>query len=269
MPEVVPSQIVEYIDLRFPRAREEADSGQAFQLGSNQAGVVGALLTLVAELPDNLLTVDGERYAEFQESVAELRSALALWERGEIRYRVDSVAGGRLNPTTVIRKILAACPDEAVRPSTTALAFIADSALSEALRLDISACNSALANAEWKAATVLAGSVVEALLLWALEDLKGHNRLGFDTAVSAAQTAAKLTSLPPKQLTKWDLVQYVAVAEEAALITADTASQCNIARGFRNIIHPGRSQRLNQSCNRGTAMSAIAAVEHVVVDLTP
>jgi hypothetical protein len=37
------------------------------------------------------------------------------------------------------------------------------------LRLDMSAANRALANSEWKAATVLAGSVVEALLLWAIQ----------------------------------------------------------------------------------------------------
>ena len=53
--------------------------------------------------------------------------------------------------------------------TTTELVFIPDAGLREGLRLDISTANQALANGEWKAATVLAGSVVEALLLWAVD----------------------------------------------------------------------------------------------------
>jgi hypothetical protein len=33
------------------------------------------------------------------------------------------------------------------------------------------------------------------------------------------------------------------------------------AREFRNLIHPGRSARLGKVCDRGTALSASAAVE--------
>jgi hypothetical protein len=65
----------------------------------------------------------------------------------------------------LIRRALAACPDESPAPETRELAFIEDTELRDGLRLDISAINRALSNSEWKAATVLAGSVVEALLL--------------------------------------------------------------------------------------------------------
>src|SRR2546429_6882967 len=33
------------------------------------------------------------------------------------------------------------------------------------------------------------------------------------------------------------------------------------------LIHPGRAQRLAQNCDRGTALSCVAALEHVVRDL--
>jgi hypothetical protein len=69
------------------------------------------------------------------------------------------------NPVFLLPTAMRACPDEAPSPRTAALAFSGDQALRDSIRLDISAANQALAEAEWKGATVLAGSAVEALLL--------------------------------------------------------------------------------------------------------
>jgi len=106
----------------------------------------------------------------------------------------------------------------------------------------------------------LAGSVVEALLLWALLQ---------QNQVTISATAAKLGLKVSPKLEDWGLHQYIEVAAELNVITADTATQCRLAKDFRNLIHPGRAQRLAQVCNRGTALSAVAAVEHVVNDLMP
>jgi hypothetical protein len=126
--------------------------------------------------------------------------------------------------------------------------------------LDIGSVESAFSNGEWKAATVLAGSVVEALLLWALLEQNPAN-------VSAA--AAKLKLKVPSNPEEWVLYQFIEIAGELKLIGTETAMQCRLAKDYRNLIHPGRAQRLGQACNRGTALSAVAAVEHVVNDLTP
>ncbi len=67
----------------------------------------------------------------------------------------------------LLRQALAKCPDEVPSPSTTELVFIADADLRESIRRDISAANQDMVSAEWKGATVLAGSATEALLLWA------------------------------------------------------------------------------------------------------
>jgi hypothetical protein len=56
---------------------------------------------------------------------------------------------------------------------------------------------------------------------------------------------------------------------EAKLITPTTVAQCDLARGFRNLIHPGRALRLQDKCTRSTALAAIGAVEAVIEDLTP
>jgi len=59
------------------------------------------------------------------------------------------------------------------------------------------------------------------------------------------------------------------VARRLQLIEPETATQAQQARSFRNLIHPGRAARLGQKCDRGTALSALAAVELTVRDLTP
>lgn len=68
-------------------------------------------------------------------------------------------------------------------------------------------------------------------------------------------------------LEDWTLYELIEVSEELKIVTPDTAKQARLAKDFRNLIHPGRNIRLGQTCNRGTALSAVAAVEHVIVDL--
>jgi hypothetical protein len=65
------------------------------------------------------------------------------------------------------------------------------------------------------------------------------------------------------------LPDYVEVAGELRIIKTDTVQQARLAKNFRNLIHPGRVIRLGQKCDRGTALSALAAVELVRRDLTP
>ena len=123
----------------------------------------------------------------------------------------------------------------------------------------------ALQNGEWKAATVLAGSVVEALLLRALQQ---HPPEDVTTAVGTLVGNGTLRN-PGSQLETWTLASYIEVALELRIIDPDTATQARLAKDFRNLIHPGRAQRLGQICDRATALSAVAAGEHVVRCLTP
>jgi hypothetical protein len=73
--------------------------------------------------------------------------------------------------------------------------------------------------------------------------------------------------MPPADPLKWVLHQMVEVAEQLKLIQPDTATQTGLARDFRNLIHPGKAIRTQQSCDRGTALAASAAVELVSRDL--
>ena len=71
---------------------------------------------------------------------------------------------------------------------------------------------------------------------------------------------------PDQDLTKWVLHQFIEVSASGKLIRAETAAIARVAKDFRNLIHPGRMQRLNQRCDRGTALTVVAAVEHVSTD---
>ena len=151
-------------------------------------------------------------------------------------------------------------PDEQIPAATAGLLFIRDAQLRESIRGDIAFANQAVSGGEWKAATVLAGAAAEALLLWAITEKKSP------TDIENAR-AAVIPSAPTDP-NRWDLDAYIKVARHLALIETETERLADLAREFRNLIHPGRSARLAKVCDRGTALSALAAVELIVRDLS-
>ena len=76
---------------------------------------------------------------------------------------------------------------------------------------------------------------------------------------------AKFPSTDPDN---WGLDRYIKVARALDLIKDNTAKQAALAKDFRNLIQPGRSACLKEVCDRGTAHSALAAVEFTVRDLS-
>jgi hypothetical protein len=130
--------------------------------------------------------------------------------------------------------------------------------------LVISAAHRALAKGEWKAATVLAGSIVEALLLWAVQQhVEGEYRRALDTGITKALCGRPYKWSPEY----WSLEHYIAVTEELQWIDADTATLARLVKTFRNFIHPGKAQRHSQTCDRGTAFTTLGAVEKVILCL--
>jgi len=260
MPRVVPSQVVIVIDHLFPQVH----SGSDFNLHRGNGPEMRTLLGLLEYIPPELMRHDPNDFVQFVTGLNFLRG---VYDQGatldDSRGRVP---GRDRDVICDIRDVLARCPDEAPAPGTTDLLFIPDPAFREGLRLDISTAEQALANGEWKATTVLAGSVVEALLLWALQQATAPD---LQTAINNVVTKETLLRPPQGGLERWDLSEYIAVAEELTRIDTSTAVQARLAKDFRNLIHPGRVQRLAQVCDRGTALAALAAVEMVVRCLTP
>jgi len=66
----------------------------------------------------------------------------------------------------------------------------------------------------------------------------------------------------------WDLIHYIEVARELGEISERTATEARLAKDFRNLIHPGREMRQGMQCDRGTAFTVVAAIDHVVRHLS-
>src|SRR5262245_5171911 len=165
MPRVVPSDVVAIIDQLFP------DLVRLSVLTRGTADRLRAVLDMVDAIPPELIApLDRTNYAGLVANLAAIREALENWRsRGEDRT-LPTMTGFSDIPLTVVRDALQKCPDDIVAPGTAELAFLSDEPeLREDLRLDLSHAERAMVGDEWKAATVLAGSVLEALLLWALD----------------------------------------------------------------------------------------------------
>jgi hypothetical protein len=262
MPRVVPSQVVDFINTLWPSAAQQKDLNRA------QQGQLSGLVDLCDQIPGELLTMDSAAYARFICAKAHIRQKVTTWVRQPDRGHELGVMPGQPEhiPVTVIRDALSKCHDSAPAPGTSDLNFITDTNLRESLRIDMSDVNRALFNGEWKAATVLAGSAAAALLLWALNQ---QPPAAIPMAVAAARASKLLTTNPKPTLEQWVLHEYIEVAAELGVIKPKTAVQVRLAKDFRNFIHPGVSQRLGEKCDRATALSAVAGMEHIVRDLLP
>lgn len=265
MPRVVPKQVVEFIDLTFGGAIQVEPSNQpALTLEHNHAAHVAAVVELADQLPPELLPSDASRYAEYAASVAALRSALRMWEAHGSSFTLRRLPAYNHSPLFLIRRALAGLPDAVPSPDTAGFDFIDDDGLREVLRLDVSTATSALRNREWKAATVLAGSVIEALLLWAV---KRHTSAKRDEAALRARQAGALGHIPGANPDDWHLPALIEVAGELRCITQGTVAEARRVREYRNLIHPGAAVRTGEQCDLGTAHIAVGTVDHVIRDL--
>jgi hypothetical protein len=248
MTRVVPSQVVALIDQLFPAAQNTPD----FPVYSASAGALSAIVILAKEIPGELLSISGQDYSDLIHGMESLSQRVQKWNLRGGDEPPPRIRGK--SPIVVIRDALAKCPDQRPSPQTTELPFICDDTLRDSIRLDISSANEGLHTGQWKASTVLAGAALEALLLWATQR---------DPAA-----LSKLSEKPGGAPERWGLEQYIDVADRLGIVKESTVKQAKLAQGFRNLIHPGRAQRTAEVCDRGTALTALAAVELVVRDLS-
>ena len=202
-------------------------------------------------------TLSPEQNVQWFAALAAIRSALDVWSGGGDAFvlQPDSVL--------VIHRLLDTCPDDVAPRALPRLGFIRDRGLRASIARDIDSLEVLFRACEWKAVTVIGGSVVEALLL----DVLMRNRT---KPQAVAEAAARLANgdgrWKPQPLDKWDLWKLIDMAEALHVISREVASVCTGARNFRNLIHAG-VERSKEPCDRATALTARAAVEHVVRSL--
>src|SRR5207245_9434600 len=133
-----------------------------------------------------------EEHPDFILSFGAVKNILVRWESNP-SIAFTTPHGLELHPLTTIRRALEQCPDEPLAVGAGRLMFVTDADLRDVLARDIGAVDRALANGEWKAATVLAGSLVEALLLWKVGQPEYAEKVG------ATLVASKLRELAEKR----------------------------------------------------------------------
>ncbi len=231
---------------------ETHDSAKSRTVRITDTVQLALLVGMVEQIPPELMPADAQKYTELISSIALIRSELQTrYARGG-GSAVDFVGIlGDLHPFGLIRRALAGLPDDVPSAEVATLPFIDDPVLKASLRLDISWASSALRNREWKAATVLAGSVIEALLYWELQQ----------------QHPEPVPKIQNKPLEEWHLPDYIKAAERLGCIKPDSITATRLAKDYRNLIHHGRALRLREACDLGSSHVAIGTLDHVVRDL--
>jgi hypothetical protein len=181
-------------------------------------------------VPHELITLQGRDYADFIAGIAAARSILKRWETHHEPDFIPLPGLSPFNPVVVMHHALARCPDQFPSPGTPELTFLQPDDLRDNLRLDISTANRALADGAWKAATVLAGSIVEASLLWGLQ----RQHASTVTGTASGLVGTTLRHRPPADLERWPLHEFIGVSAVLGLISSDTVAQAKLAKNFRN-----------------------------------
>ena len=165
------------------------------------------ILNLMKDVPDELVVMTDADYSDLILAKSTIENYLAHSVARGTGGTVDHVKGS--DAITVIRRTLAKCSDEYPPSATTELSFINDEPLRENIRRDLGAVERALNNAEWKAATVLAGAAIEALLHWRLQEPSTFPEIQVAaTALEANGTIKKRRS----DIDRWELHDFIEVA---------------------------------------------------------
>lgn len=161
----------------------------------------------------------------------------------------------------IIRNTLGKCPDEAIETSDLQdINFITDVELKDEIVSDLNRVNDSLLNFQWKAATIFSGSCIEAILLFSLQQRTDIQLI----RENLKKVGVKVSGKEPSE---WDLSAHIKAAEMGKLISSERAQLAFVVKDFRNLIHPGRQLRMQQKCDRGTALVAAGALDRIITEL--
>ncbi len=208
-----------------------------------------SVAALLRELDDAVLPKQPEDYIKFIAARETITSAAKKAESGMIAV-LDKLAGyGKQNPIAIVYDLLTQCPDDAIPKSTADLSFITDDAYRDMLRKELVSIENFLNARQWKAAMVIGGSLIEALLWFVLDSRR-------QDAVSSLQKLKQQGEIHgnmPNDLNRWYLKEYVKVAYDMGLLQDRTRALSLLVGEYRNLIHAGKAVREKAECTRGAA----------------
>ena len=201
MARVIPTEVVRVMDRLFPELFPQTQPQQP-RLSVNVIGSMSAVVALIDRIPQELIALGPTEYAEFITNLEILRSKSSIAVGMGPNYSFSS------EPLVKLREFLGACPDAAATASGHKLKFVSPKELRADLRVDISDAYHSLNDGRWKAATVLAGAVIEALLVWRLSGVK---QAELQPAIAALPVTSpkQRPQGPPSDWRLWQLIEVV------------------------------------------------------------
>lgn len=130
-------------------------------------------------------------------------------------------------------------------PSRPQFEFVRDETLRLALEADYREMHTCAENDAWKAVHVLAGSIIEAVLV--------------DYLVGEGESTPN-----PLEMT---LAQLIGACRAAGVLSQRTAELSSALKSYRNLIHPGRAMRLNEQADSDGANVAQSLVAIIVREI--
>lgn len=127
--------------------------------------------------------------------------------------------------------------------------FVAGEGFRSSLESDYRELNVAMEARAWKAVHILAGSITEAILIDYL-------------------VASNYNNTPKNELLKLDLDKAITACKQEKVLSEKTASLATVVRLYRNLIHPGRIERLGEKVDENGAKVAQALVAMVVDEIS-
>jgi hypothetical protein len=125
--------------------------------------------------------------------------------------------------------------------------FITSEEFRQSLESDFREMSECINAGAWKATHVLAGSIVEAVLI---DYLLAENHISLKDALKA------------------DLGSAITLCQAKRIISEQTVDLSTVIKGYRNLIHPGRQIRLNEQVDVNSAKVAEALVQMVLKEVS-
>jgi len=260
----LPSETVSLIDILFPWAGANAAAPRMI-LNPEVYPKLMTVAKMASHIPEELLRFQGSELAQYVFSVSAIETALSVYRERMALPARDTMGIGHVelagleyfanqSPIRLLRFLLARAPDVVPALGTSNFPFFSDEQLRAALHQELSDVAQSMADREWKAATVLGGATLEAVLFWSIK--------GMGTELAA------LPDKPKEPIDNWELRRLIDVARKLGLIEESTKKLAHLARDSRNLVHPSAVLSERRDCDKASSHTVVGAIEAVIRDIS-
>ena len=244
--------------------------GEEANLGLAYGGIVLAASQLAAQMEPHLIWSDQDEVATSRARwtylLAQLSWTLERWKQGEGEKRPPLLPAKDLHELAAIAQ--ANWRGTGCGP-VTRFPFVADEKLRAIAERDYRSLESALKADDTKVALVLAGCVVEAILLDYLETALRQELVAAAKRVNGKEGGNRKKLEPTARPANWSFENMIAVCGPDGLKRLDERAikMADVVRKWRNFIHPNR-EREERRLKPAEATAAQALVELVIDDFS-